>query len=199
MIYIIPLISALIGWFTNYLAVKMLFHPRKKMNLLLFSVQGIFPKRQKVIAEKIGNMVANELISTNEIKEKIQDPENVSLILEEVSVKLDTYLSEKLPKKFPIIGNFFGGGLKKTIKQEFLQEFEELIQSAMEKLTDSFEKNMDLQKTVREKVENFSVEKLEQILMDILKKEFRFIELLGAIIGFLIGVLQIVLVKYVNI
>jgi len=47
LIYTLPFIAAIIGWVTNYLAIKMLFHPREKINLIFFSLQGIFPKRQK--------------------------------------------------------------------------------------------------------------------------------------------------------
>lgn len=41
-----PVICALIGWFTNFLAVKMLFHPHKPIKIGPFTIQGIFPKRQ---------------------------------------------------------------------------------------------------------------------------------------------------------
>ena len=53
-VYLLPLIAALIGWLTNLIAVKMLFHPRKSINLGFFSVQGVFPKRQKALAKKLG-------------------------------------------------------------------------------------------------------------------------------------------------
>ncbi|MFT5861156.1 MAG: uncharacterized membrane protein YheB (UPF0754 family), partial [Flavobacteriaceae bacterium] len=36
MIYTLPFIAALVGWFTNYLAVKMLFHPKEPINFYFF-------------------------------------------------------------------------------------------------------------------------------------------------------------------
>ena len=48
---LLPIIAAIIGWGTNYLAVRMLFHPRKQKNILGLKLQGVFPKRQKVLAE----------------------------------------------------------------------------------------------------------------------------------------------------
>jgi len=54
MLYILPFISAAIGWVTNYIAVKMLFHPREERNLILFKLQGIFPKRKAVLADRLG-------------------------------------------------------------------------------------------------------------------------------------------------
>jgi len=192
----IPIISALIGWFTNFLAVKMLFHPRKKVSLGLFSIQGIFPKRQAAIAEKIGHMVANELISIEEIGEKINSTENQALILNELDQKLEHYFSHKLAEKFPLIGTFLSGSMKTSIKEEFLKEFASFIPEVMNGLVKNIGNSFDLKGNVQKKVESFSTEKLEQILMDILRKEFRFIEILGAVIGFIIGCLQIALLNF---
>ena len=59
----------------------------------------------------------------------------------------------------------------------------------------TFGKDLDIEKIVIEKVNNFSSDKLEQILFSIMKKEFRFIEIIGAVLGFVIGLLQILLAK----
>ena len=68
MLYIIPFISAGIGWFTNFIAIKMLFYPREEKNFLLFRFQGIFPKRQEVLAGRLGKIVAEELFSLGDYK-----------------------------------------------------------------------------------------------------------------------------------
>jgi uncharacterized membrane protein YheB (UPF0754 family) len=46
---------------------------------------------------------------------------------------------------------------------------------------------------VREKVANFSSDKLEDILQGVMKREFRFVEAIGGVFGFLIGVAQMLL------
>jgi len=60
--WIQPLISAFIGWITTWVAIKMLFHPREPKRFLGITVQGVFPKRQQLVAEKLGQIVAKELI-----------------------------------------------------------------------------------------------------------------------------------------
>ena len=62
-LYLLPLVAALIGWFTNYIAVKMLFHPKNPKGFLFVKIQGVFPKRQKALAQKLGDLVAEELFS----------------------------------------------------------------------------------------------------------------------------------------
>ena len=51
------LIGTLIGWFTNYLAIKLLFRPYKEMNFLFFKIQGLIPKRRAEISLNIADVV----------------------------------------------------------------------------------------------------------------------------------------------
>ncbi|MCL6583108.1 MAG: DUF445 family protein [bacterium] len=53
----IPFISALIGWFTNYLAVRMIFHPYQPLGLGPLKIQGLVPKRREELAISIGKTV----------------------------------------------------------------------------------------------------------------------------------------------
>jgi uncharacterized membrane protein YheB (UPF0754 family) len=65
--------------------------------------------------------------------------------------------------------------------------FPEMIASYMKNL----ESQLDLEKIVTEKVYGFSSDKMESILNQIMSKEFKFIEVIGAVLGFIIGLLQI--------
>ena len=67
MLFLIPIISAFIGWITNYFAIKMLFYPKQPVNLLIFKLQGIFPKRQKEFASKIAQTIAQEILSVKDL------------------------------------------------------------------------------------------------------------------------------------
>jgi len=71
MLYLLPIVAALIGWITNFLAVKMLFHPREARKILFFTFHGVFPKRQKALADKLGDIVSAELISITDISSKM--------------------------------------------------------------------------------------------------------------------------------
>ena len=49
---LLPIIGFVIGYLTNYIAVKMLFRPRKSV----FGIQGVIPKRKSVLARNIGEV-----------------------------------------------------------------------------------------------------------------------------------------------
>ena len=121
---IIPLIGAAIGWITNYLAVKMLFRPRKKINLLLFSIQGVFPKRQKALAEKVGELVSKELLSEEQLGEKLSAAVK-DLDLKEIIVEqMDSILLEKIPEAIPMAAMFINNELANLVKGVIAKELE---------------------------------------------------------------------------
>ncbi|MBK9328122.1 MAG: DUF445 family protein [Sphingobacteriales bacterium] len=55
------------------------------------------------------------------------------------------------------------------------------------------EQKLDIQKLVQNKLANFSDERLEQLLLHITSREFRFIEIIGAVLGFIIGIIQLLI------
>jgi uncharacterized membrane protein YheB (UPF0754 family) len=91
----------------------------------------------------------------------------------------------------PMLKMFIGDKIVEQMKEIFLKELEELFPLLMKNYMTNLQSDLDLEAIVVEKVSNFSSEKLESILYQIMTKEFRFIEIIGAVLGFLIGLAQI--------
>ena len=190
---LIPVISAFIGWFTNYIAIKMLFHPREPRKILGVSFQGIFPKRQRQFAEKLRKLVSEELLSFSDIEEKITSKENIQSILPVVEEHIDHFLRNKLKTTMPVIAMFIGDKTITELKTVFLKELEEIFPEVLKNYIHHLEEELDLEKIVVDKGSAFSTDKLESILQQIMTKEFRFIEIIGGVLGFVIGMVQVLL------
>ena len=190
---LIPLISAFIGWFTNWIAIKMLFHPKEPKKILGITFHGIFPKRQQQFAEKLGKLVSEELLSFKEIEEKIINPDNLSKIMPLVEGKIDLFLHEKLKSVFPMISMFIGQNTINQLKLVFMQELETMFPEIIGSYMKHLESELDLEKMLTKKVTGFSSDKMETILNQIMSKEFRFVEIIGGVLGLLIGILQVLI------
>jgi uncharacterized membrane protein YheB (UPF0754 family) len=190
---LIPLISAFIGWFTNWIAIKMLFHPRVPAKVLGITFHGIFPKRQKQFAKKLGKLVSEELLSFSDIEEKISDPKNIEKLMPYVETHIDHFLRVKLAEEMPMISMFIGEKTTNQMKGIFIQELQTLFPQIMENYMGQLQKDLDLEKIVVDKVSGFSSDKLEEILQAIMSKEFRFVEIIGGVLGFIIGLLQVLI------
>lgn len=192
--YIIPvLLSTFTGWVTTWIAIKMLFHPRNPVNILGFKLQGIFPKNQQLIAQKLGQVVSKEFLSFAEIEAKVTNPDNLQMLKPEIEKHIDKFLREKLTDLFPMLSMFIGDKTINQLKAAFLMELESLFPILMKSYMTKLEKDLDLEKIVTEKVASFSSEKLEDILNQITKKEFKFLEVIGGVFGFLIGLVQVLI------
>jgi uncharacterized membrane protein YheB (UPF0754 family) len=189
--YTIPFISAFIHWLTIWMALKLLFHPRQPRRILGFTLQGIFPKRQRQIAESLGRIVGQELLSFGDIEKAITDPENVQRILPLVEEHIDHFLRHKLKETMPMIAMFIGDKTIAQLKAVFMQELEALFPVIMKNYVTHLREDLDLEKMVVDKIAGFSNDRLETMLNEFLTKEFRFVEIIGAALGFLIGLLQI--------
>ncbi|QIH78956.1 DUF445 family protein [Macrococcoides canis] len=83
MILFMGLIGSLIGGFTNFIAIKMLFRPFEPK--FLFGKQlpftpGLIPKRRNELSLKIGEMVTHHLLTPEVFKEKLMTPQTEQLL-----------------------------------------------------------------------------------------------------------------------
>lgn len=190
---LIPFISAFIGWVTNWVAIKMLFHPREPKKFLGITFHGIFPKRQQQFAEKLGKLVSDEFLSFADIETKISDPKNLGKVMPMIEKHVDEFLRVKLSNQMPIISMFIGDKTINNLKSVFMQEIEELFPQVMKQFALNLKTELDLEHIVIQKVSSFSSDKLEELLYQIMSKEFRFVEVIGGVIGFVIGGMQVLI------
>ena len=191
LLFLLPLIAALIGWLTNYLAVKMLFHPKLPIKIFGISIQGVFPKRQKQLAEKLGTLVAEELFSVKDVAQKLKELATSSESMELVGKRIEKTIREKLVKSFPMLAMFLTDEMVEKVTNLFKSELQDFLGESAQYLGRKLEETLDVKELVRVKVEAFSSNKLEEILVAIMSKEFRFIEIIGAVLGFFIGCVQV--------
>jgi len=183
----IPLISAFVGWFTNFLAVKMMFYPIEFIGIKPFlGWQGLIPKKRQEMAEIEVELVLGKLLSVQEIAARL-DPEeltnNIQRRLKQVIRKLvDDIMQEAAPTVWaalPVQG-----------KNLVYKRIEWDIPNVVQKTISDFQHNVTEILDIKELVVKQLVDKPELINEIFLKagsKEFPFIERSGLYFGFLFG------------
>lgn len=183
-------ISATIGWITNWVAIKMLFRPHKEINFGLFKIQGLIPKRKAEIGTGIASIIQNELISVKDVISNIDREEFSKRLNSLIDDVLDKNLKKKVKEKFPLLQMFFTDKVAKDIGNTI----KEIVMENQEKIFEIFsnyaEENIDFEVIISDKISNFSLDKLEEIITLLANKELKHIEVIGAILGMLIGAVQ---------
>ena len=185
-----PFIAAFTGWFTTWIAIYMLFHPREPKKILGVTFQGIFPKRQKQFAAKLGATVATELLHFNDIAGQIKDPAQIAGLMPGIEAHIDGFLQERLKEKIPVLAMFLSDEMLSTIKAGLMEEIETMLPMVISQFADKLSATIDVEQMVRDKVSAFSSDRLEALLLAVMTKEFRFVELIGGVLGFVIGLIQ---------
>jgi uncharacterized membrane protein YheB (UPF0754 family) len=193
--YILPLLlSAFTGWFVIWLTIKMLFRPHNPVNLAGFKIQGALPANQQLIAEKIGKLVS-AAFSFDALQQKVTDPENFTKLKPEIEKHIDIFLRERLKQTFPMLSMLIGDKTITQLKTAFLTELETLFPVLMSSYITNLQKDFDIEKQVSEKIAGFSVSKSEDLIYTSAKKQLLKVQLLGAAIGLLTGLIHIFINK----
>jgi uncharacterized membrane protein YheB (UPF0754 family) len=190
---LIPFISALIGWIINSILVRFLFHPVLPKKFAGLTIQGVLPKMQPVIAEKIGKLAGAELFSFNAIEQKISNPETLEKVMPVIETHIDEFLRVKLAKEMPMISMFIGDKTIDSMKKIFMKELGSLFPQVMKNYAANLKNDIDIEKMIREKIAALPPAQIEGILYKSMAKQFRMIKIIGAFTGFAIGLIQLLL------
>ena len=86
-----PVIGAIIGYCTNWLAVKMLFRPREEKYIFGLKVPftpGVIPKGKKRLAAAVSKVVNEQLLTKEAVEKRLLAPEMIHMIKSSVNERM---------------------------------------------------------------------------------------------------------------
>ena len=186
---IFPLVGALIGYATNWLAVKMLFRPRKPTGIGPFQLQGVVPRRQEALADSIAETVQDELISAKDVAALVQKIATSEDVRQKLQKKVDTLIADQLQSLGPM-ASFLPADLVEKIKRRIEEEVFAFVEEMGEDLHGVLGRELDVKGKVRERILAFELDQMEQLVLRVARKELRHIEILGGFLGLIVGLAQ---------
>ncbi|MBN2440316.1 MAG: DUF445 family protein [Spirochaetales bacterium] len=121
-----PVLGALIGYVTNYLAIKMLFRPLTEKRIFGIRIPltpGIIPKQRHILAKSIGNMVSEKLLTFSAFKNHLDSPQVQSSLRTHISGLTDSLLDQELSffqnEKIELFLHFIENFIFKTLMKLF--------------------------------------------------------------------------------
>jgi len=187
--WLMPIVGGVIGWVTNLIAIRMLFRPRRpiRIPLLGVTVHGLLPSRQEQLAQSIGRAVAEEIISLAEVLDRVDIPglreELVAAVSRHVEERLQGSMARLLPSQWR-------AALVGYVQDVVARETGLLMDSLIERVRGRVEETIDLEALVAEKILALNLDELEALVIRLAGRELRAIVVLGAVLGFLIGLGQ---------
>ncbi len=168
----------------------MLFRPQSPSRFLGLTLHGLVPKRQKEIAASLGRMIERDLISHKDIQAVLQSPETSAEASAFLHEQIDGFVV-KLAAQNPMVGAFLQGPMLDQVKAILTAQMTEHFPQFMGRVVEKMEAGLDIKATIQQKIEAFDLSKLESLIYEISARELKTIELLGGVLGFLVGVVQV--------
>ncbi|HNL85097.1 MAG TPA: DUF445 family protein, partial [Chitinophagales bacterium] len=137
-------------------------------------------------------IVQRDLINFTDIKDRLKDPDALKNFEEEIAQRVDVAIRERIERS-PILDVIVPDQLISNVHKTIVEEIGKNLPNVIDTSLTKIEQKLDIHQLVKNKVEAFSDEKLENLLLDITSKEFTFIEIIGGVLGLLIGIIQLLI------
>ena len=196
-LFAIPLISGLIGWITNGLAIKMLFSPIKRLGWKYFGWQGVLPANAKRMATTCVQLMTTQLLDVKALFERLDSDRIASLLQPGLERHAERLIEEALAHKFPKVWRLLPEKAKKAARSRLRKEIPSIVQKLMNELGSDLEEYLDIEKLVVEAFVNNRI-LLNELFWKCGRSEFRFIIFSGLIFGGLFGVVQMIVWMFVQ-
>jgi uncharacterized membrane protein YheB (UPF0754 family) len=167
-----PVVGSMLGFITNFIAIKLLFRPKKKT----LGIQGLLPKRKAAIAQRAGDIVNGYLVNSEELRKKIDKTK--------LNEAVDRFV-EKYGYKFwdvPI--------LKSVVKKILISILIDKDGYFSRRVIESIIDEGMVSGIVQQKINDFDVSALESLMKKASGPEINFIIFTGAVLGFIIGLAE---------
>ena len=196
---IMPFFGLVTGWFTDWLALKMIFNPKSPVRYLgIFEWQGLFLKRRKEVAAAYGALIAKEIITPhNVIQAVLRGPMSdrlFAMVQKEVQHVLDAQTGLARPLVVFAVGSTKYQEMKRLVSAQVMAALPETMLYVEDYAADA----MDIRNTLVTKMQELSPEEFERLLRPAFEQDEWILITVGAVLGFVVGELQLLMVEYLT-
>ena len=84
------------------------------------------------------------------------------------------------------------------MKQKIEDEVLKFVEGMSGEIKNGIAEHLDIHEMVKSRIEGFDMERLEEIVFRIAAKELKHIEILGGVLGFLVGLFEAIVISVFN-
>lgn len=190
-VLLIPVISAFVGWFTNVVAIKMMFYPLEFVGIPPYlGWQGVIPANALRLARVSNTLITQKLLSLRQLFDETFDAHaftgKLGAVIDEVTEQVIDEIANKHAKAmWDNAGEFMQNKIRERARAEVLQ----VARAIAMDMADDIDHILDIEKTVLDAIEQHRG-LMGEMFYEVGRKEFKFIERSGLYFGFLFGMFQ---------
>lgn len=187
----IPVISGVMGWGTNWMAIRMAFYPIEFKGVLppFIGWQGLIPRQTTIMARRAAKSIMGNLITVDELFDKIQPYRIADELQPYIPGYLEDVAERVMQTQAPKLWMSLPGPVKRTLYQSISKDAVRLADEIVCDVQENIEDLFDVESLL---VNAFERDKalLVRMFSEIGSREFKLLEISGLWLGILFGVIQ---------
>ena len=188
--WLLPLAGGMVGYATNWLAIKMIFSPLHPVKIGPWIIQGLFLKRQNEVATEYARIVSERVLNTKNIFNNILYGKRKSKLIAIIVKRVEAVMI-RTTENFQFLIKIFGEK-RYNIAQNiadyyFIDHFPIIIHQ----ISPYAEKALNLEQTFKDKMSGLSSEEFQGFLRPVFQEDELKLIIVGAILGVIAGFIQL--------
>lgn len=188
--WILPAFGLFIGFASDWLALQMLFHPKRPVKILGLTYQGLFLKRQQEVSRDYARLVADQIITPANMWQAILQGPGADKLFALVQKHVEQTVDEQAGIARPLVAFAIGSRHYQEMKKTVTAKLVETLPTTLRHVDHYAEGAMDIRNTLMERMQKLSPEEFEGMLRPAFKEDEWSLIIVGAVLGFLVGELQ---------
>ncbi len=188
-VVVVPLVTAFIGYITNWAAVKMIFQPEEFVGVGPIGWQGVLPSKADTFAADVAGNVGT-VLSPAELAERLDPAEMEELFSDRLDDELPGVLREAAEMLSPGTWDQMAPEAQQMVITQIKTEGRQLAQEIFDDLQGISHEILDLEALVYDLLSGPNVKRLVRLFQEIGGKELAAIVRFGGYFGFIIGCFQ---------
>lgn len=192
LIITVPLITAFIGYFTNWAAIKMMFAPAEPKGIGPLKWQGIVYAMADKFAHEI-SATTSQVLTPDDIVERLAPDALVARLVEAHPEEMDGVVREAVEMLAPGMWEQAAPEARDQLRTMILGQATESIDEVIERLGPRMTELLDLDALLVDELTGENADRLARVAQELGSKELRFVEFYGGVFGFAVGLVQVAL------
>jgi uncharacterized membrane protein YheB (UPF0754 family) len=193
---IMPAFGLVVGWFTDWLALKMIFNPKRPIHVLGLTVQGLFLKRRREVAADYGALIADEIITPRKVIEAILRGPMSDRVFAMIRREVQDALDRSTGLARPLVTLTIGGSRYRHMKETIAEKIMARLPETMTYVEDYARDTMDIRNLLRDKMQRLDEKQFEALIRPAFEQDEWILITVGAALGFFMGEAQALILEH---
>jgi uncharacterized membrane protein YheB (UPF0754 family) len=191
--WLLPLAGLLVGFCTNWLALKLIFKPEKPWKFGKLHVQGLFIKRQNEVSAEYASIIAGQILTSPKIFDSIFFGSNAGAVSNLIKKHVTAAVDMAAGSSKELIQLVTGSKKYKIIQNIAFSSFMEDLRIIVSQAFNYAEEALDLENTLLSRMQALPPWEFASFLHPIFEEDEWKLITVGAILGGLAGLAQLYL------